>query len=69
MQERIRTGLELMRQCWYVNWLNWPLSGDDAEFWQDVGVADAGGVGRNGMQGWRRKPAEPDPGICAWQSS
>ena len=48
--------------------MNWPLSSDGSEFWQDVGVADVGEVGRNGVWGWSGKLAEPDPGVCEGQS-
>lgn len=48
--------------------MNWPLSSDDSEFWQDVGVTDVGEVGRNGVWAWSGKLAEPDPGVCAGQS-
>lgn len=53
--------LELMRRSQCVNWINWPLSSDVSVFWQDAGVADEGGRSE--------KVAEPDPGVCVWQSS
>lgn len=49
--------------------MNRPFSSDDSDFWQDIVVDGEGEVSRNGLWGWSRKLAEPNPGVCKGPSS